>query len=50
MLSLSLLLLSIAGLKFASAQNYPVCSGCQVYFVDDKKWGIENNDWCGKYQ
>jgi len=50
MLSLSFLLLTIIGLKSVSAQSYPECSGCTVYFVDDKQWGIENNDWCSKYR
>ena len=40
----SALLLVGIGSKFVNA--YDTCKGCNVVYVDDSEWGVENNDWC----
>ena len=36
-------------LGFTLAADYPDCKTCNVYYIDDKEWGVENGDWCCKY-
>jgi len=45
----SILTLSFLGYGFVQA--YDNCSTCRVVTVEDGiQWGVENNDWCGKFR
>ncbi|ORX83951.1 Six-hairpin glycosidase [Anaeromyces robustus] len=39
-------LLFLVGLSSRLVHAYEECKGCVVYYEDDTKWGIENDDWC----
>jgi len=39
-------LLLLLGASSTLVHAYNDCVGCEVLYIDDYKWGVENNDWC----
>jgi len=43
-------LLLLLGASSTLVHAYNDCVGCEVLYIDDYKWGVENNDWCCKWK